>query len=481
MKILSTFKTINKAKKIALSLCIGITASVASIVPAHANQDIDVDALLNLVKQGQARDDSEFNSRIQRFNSNKQQQETLLQKAKDERLSLENDSERKEADFAKNETDLAAAQERLTNRLGSLKELFGVLQQVAGDTKGIFDGSLITSELNENPSTAGREVFLSELIQTAGSSSKLPSIEELEQLWFEMQREMTMSGKVSSYQADVVLPTGDTVKEQVVRLGSFNAVSNGNYLTFDLESQKLVELAAQPGNRYNGPAADLESAQMTEGKTNFTDFWIDPSRGQLLKIMGQSAGLGERIDQGGVVGYIILSLAVIGVLLAIWRMIQLTAETARIKKQMNSDVASDDNALGRVMEVYQQNGDADVETLELHLSEAISSEVPSLTRGINWIKIISVVAPLLGLLGTVTGMIDVFETMSLFGTGDPKLMAGGISQALITTVLGLVAAIPCVFLHTMTNNRSRALITILEERATGILARKSEQLSLAKA
>jgi biopolymer transport protein ExbB len=296
-----------------------------------------------------------------------------------------------------------------------------------------------------------------------------------------MQREMTMSGKVSSYQADVVLPTGDTVKKQVVRLGSFNAVADGNYLTVDLESQKLVELAAQPGNRYNGPAADLESAELTEGTTNFTGFWIDPSRGQLLKIMGQSAGLGERIDQGGVVGYIILSLAVIGVLLAIWRMIKLTAETARMKKQMKTDAANDDNSLGRIMKVYQKNGDTDVETLELHLSEAISSEVPSLTRGINWIKIISVVAPLLGLLGTVTGMIDVFETMSLFGTGDPKLMAGGISQALVTTVLGLVAAIPCVFLHTMTNNRSRALITILEESAKGILASKSDKISLAKA
>jgi biopolymer transport protein ExbB len=481
MKTLSTFNAFNKVKKIALSLCITLTASAALTIPAHANQNIDVDSLLNLVKQGQARDDSEFNSRIQRFNTNKQQQQLMLQQAKDQRLTLENDSETKEAAFAVNETSITDAQERLTNRLGSLKELFGVLQQVAGDSKGIFEGSLISSELNENSATAGREIFLADLIKTAGSSSKLPSIEELEQLWFEMQREMTLSGKVSSYQADVVLPTGDTVKKQVVRLGSFNAVADGNYLTFDLESQKLIELAAQPGNRYNGPAADLESAESTQGTTNFTGFWIDPSRGQLLKIMGQSAGLGERIDQGGIVGYIILSLAVIGVLLAIWRMIKLTAETARMKKQMSSDNASDDNSLGRIMKVYQKNGDADVETLELHLSEAISSEVPSLTRGINWIKIISVVAPLLGLLGTVTGMIDVFETMSLFGTGDPKLMAGGISQALITTVLGLVAAIPCVFLHTMTNNRSRALITILEERATGILARKSEQLSLAKA
>ena len=152
----------------------------------------------------------------------------------------------------------------------------------------------------------------------------------------------------------------------------------------------------------------------------------------------------------------------------------LSREAAKINKQMKAAAADEGNSLGRVMKVYDENVDADIETLELHLAEAISSEVPKLTKGIGWIKIISVVAPLLGLLGTVTGMIDVFETMALFGTGDPKLMAGGISQALITTVLGLVAAIPCVFLHTMTNNRSRGLIMILEERATGILARKTE-------
>jgi biopolymer transport protein ExbB len=169
------------------------------------------------------------------------------------------------------------------------------------------------------------------------------------------------------------------------------------------------------------------------------------------------------------------------VILAIVRMVILQAESNRIKKQMTDDTANVDNALGRVMQTYDANKDADTETLELHLGEAISSEIPRLSRGINWIKIISVVAPLLGLLGTVTGMIDVFETMSLFGTGDPKLMAGGISQALITTVLGLVAAIPCVFLHTMTSNKSRDLIQILQERATGILARKAEQQHFAKA
>ncbi len=435
---------------------------------AQAADSVSVDELLKLVQQGQARDNSEFRKRLKQFNQSEKEQKAMLAKAKATRSKLEKDSATKEKLFQSNEVKVAEQQERLTNRMGSLKELFGVLQQVAGDTKAVFEGSVISSEL------PGRDEFLRELIITAGSSSKLPSIEELERLWFEMQREMTYSGRVSSYTTDVVMPSGDTVQKTVVRVGGFNAVSGGNYVNWDLEAGRLVELDKQPGGRYNSPAAELEASS----GTTLTGFWIDPSRGQLLKIMGQSPELEDRVGQGGTVGYIIIALGAIGILLAIWRMLVLMLETGRIRKQMASDTPREDNSLGRVMAVYQSNKDADIETLELHLGEAISSEIPKLTRGIGWIKIISVVAPLLGLLGTVTGMIDVFETMSLFGTGDPKLMAGGISQALVTTVLGLVAAIPCVFLHTLTNNRSRELMMILEERATGILARQSEQAAV---
>ncbi|EAT12072.1 MotA/TolQ/ExbB proton channel family protein [Bermanella marisrubri] len=452
---------------------IGVVA-FALALPVQAEEKsqsgLDMDKLLNLVKEGQARDNREFQTRMKRFNAAKSQQERLLAMAKDERTRLEQESAQKEKQFGENEEQISAAQERLTNRLGALKEMFGVLQQVAGDTKGVFEGSVVSSQVE------GREAFLSNLIKVAGSSSELPSIENLEQLWFEMQREMTLTGDIAQYTTDVVLPSGETVSKSVTRVGGFNVVADGNYLVWDLEAKKLVELDVQPGSRYNGPASELENTS-----SDLNGFWIDPSRGQLLKIMGQTAGLTERIQQGGVVGYIILALAVIGILLALVRMVMLSAEAKRIKKQMNDETPSDNNALGRVMSVYQANQDADTETLELHLGEAISNEVPRLTAGVNWIKIISVVAPLLGLLGTVTGMIDVFETMSLFGTGDPKLMAGGISQALVTTVLGLVAAIPCVFLHTMTNNKSRDLIQILQERATGILARKAEEQYQAKA
>lgn len=456
-----------KIKALLLSAALAFSAAPAT----QAAEQVSVDELLNLVKQGQARDDKEFKQRLSRFNRSKAEQQRMVADMSAERTRLENLSAEKEQQFQQNETAVAEAQQRLTNRLGSLKELFGVLQQVAGDTKAVFEGSVVSSEL------PGRTEFLTDLIKTAGSSSELPSIEELERLWFEMQREATFSGRIAQYNADVVLPSGETVKQDVIRVGGFNVVAAGNYLNWDLQSARLVELDKQPGSRYTTPATELEGASGNQ----LTGFWIDPSRGQLLKIMGQSPELADRVDQGGVVGYIILVLAVIGVLLAVWRMIVLYVERARVYKQMESDSANENNALGRVMAVFQANQNADTETLELHLGEAIAAEVPRLTRAIGWIKIISVVAPLLGLLGTVTGMIDVFETMSLFGTGDPKLMAGGISQALMTTVLGLVAAIPCVFLHTLTNNRSRELMMILEERATGILARQSEQQTSAKA
>ncbi len=440
-------------------------ATLGLSISVQAAEPVSVNDLLDLVKQGQARDDKAFQQRMARFRASAREQEKMVNEATAERTRLEQLSAQKEQQFQQNETAIAEAQERLTNRMGSLKELFGVLQQVAGDTKAVFEGSVVSSEL------PGREVFLTDLIKTAGSSSKLPSIGQLEQLWFEMQREMTYSGRIAEYNADVVLPSGEATNKQVIRVGGFNAVADGHYLNWDLEAGRLVELDKQPGSRYTAPIADLENA----AGSDLTGFWIDPSRGQLLKIMGQSPELGDRVDQGGVVGYIILVLGAIGVLLAIWRMVVLYAEGNKIKAQMKSETPNENNALGRVMAVFNANKNADTETLELHLGEAIAAEVPRLTRAIGWIKIISVVAPLLGLLGTVTGMIDVFETMSLFGTGDPKLMAGGISQALVTTVLGLVAAIPCVFLHTLTNNRSRELMMILEERATGILARQAEQ------
>ncbi|EDY86584.1 MotA/TolQ/ExbB proton channel [gamma proteobacterium HTCC5015] len=432
---------------------------------ASQSQANTLDELLKLVQQGKVRDSQQYQQRLQEFREKKSEQERLTRQATSERDQLQNRSVQLESVYAKNEETLAEEQARLDERMGTLKELFGVLQQVAGETKGAFDNSVISSQVDD------RGVFLTELIEKTGSSSKLPSVEELERLWFEMQREMTYSGQVARYSATVVAPNGESGQEDVVRIGGFGAIAGERFLKWDSEAEQLIELAKQPAGRYTSPNDDLASASAGE----LTGVWIDPSRGTLLEIMVQSPELSERIDQGGAIGYIIIAIGGIGLLLGVWRVVVLLGLGGKIKKQMASDKADSGNPLGRVMAAFDKNKDADTETLELHLSEAIANEVPVFNRYIGWIKLIAAVAPLLGLLGTVTGMISVFETLALSGAGDPKDMAGGISQALMTTVLGLVAAIPALFMHALCTSMSRTQVLILEERATGILARQAER------
>ena len=191
--------------------------------------------------------------------------------------------------------------------------------------------------------------------------------------------------------------------------------------------------------------------------------------------MIQAPSVKERIDQGGFVGYVIIGLGIVGLLIGLWRILALTGASAKVRSQLKSDTPNENNALGRILSVYDKNRDTDTETLELKLDEAILKETPKLEKWQGAIKVIAAVAPLLGLLGTVTGMILTFQQITLFGTGDPKLMAGGISQALVTTMLGLFVAIPMVLLHSVVAGSSKNLIEILEEQSAGIIASQSER------
>jgi outer membrane transport energization protein ExbB (TC 2.C.1.1.1) len=161
--------------------------------------------------------------------------------------------------------------------------------------------------------------------------------------------------------------------------------------------------------------------------------------------------------------------------MAFFRLINLTQTGQKMNAQMNASMASTDNPLGRVFIAAEQDSTGDTDNLELILDEAITREIPILEKGLPMIKLLAAVAPLLGLLGTVTGMIATFQSISLFGTGDPKLMAGGISQALVTTMLGLCVAIPLLFLHSLLASRSRMLVQILDEQTTGLICRRAEK------
>ena len=369
-----------------------------------------------------------------------------------------------EKQFEVNDQRILVLEQAFQDRLGGLKELFGVLQQASGDARGQFETSLTQVQFPD------RTDFLLDFAKKMGQSNRLASLEEIERLWFEMQREMTETSKVSTFTTNVVNASGEENQQDVTRIGAFNVISEGKYLEFVPETQRLVELQRQPPGRYTGRLNELINA--TSG---MYPVGIDPTRGQLLGLLVQSPSLMERIEQGKTVGYVIIVLGIFGVLIAVWRVLVLTAVGAKVNSQIkNINQPNSNNPLGRVLQVSKDAAGADIETIELKLGEAILRETPKLNSMLPLLKIISVVAPLLGLLGTVTGMIVTFQAITLYGAGDPKLMAGGISTALVTTVLGLCVAIPTVFLHTLVSSRARRLTQILQEESAGMLAELAE-------
>jgi biopolymer transport protein ExbB len=319
---------------------------------------------------------------------------------------------------------------------------------------------------------AGRTQFLSDLAQRR----ELPTVPELRQLWSAMVTEIAESGKVEKFNAVVERTSGEKQEMEIVRVGVFNAVSDGAFLDWDTSKSRenLIELARQPAARFSSMAGDLQSASPGE----VVAFSVDFTRGQILRAVVQSKTPIERVkEDGGVVGYVIIGVGLFGLLLCLWKGFSLYTTGGKMSRQLKSDTANKSNPLGRVLAVYTDNPDSDIETLELKLDEAILRETAPIETGLSFIKVLYVVAPLLGLLGTVVGMIATFQMITLFGTGDPRMMAGGISTALVTTVLGLVVAIPLTLLHSFLQGKAKALIQVLEEQAASIIARMAESRS----
>jgi biopolymer transport protein ExbB len=417
-----------------------------------------MEKLLEITKSDNIQTGVINDQREEEFLNARDRQRELLDEAK-RRLKLEEErSVRLQKAFENNEKILEEIGETLRIRIGNFGELFGVVRQVAGEAIATVKNSLVSVQY------PGREESLAELAETRN----LPSIDQMKDLIVIMLEEMTKSGNVERFKSKVILPGGSITDAEIVRVGVFNAITENFFLKFIPETQSLQVLARQPARRFRSLADDLYD--LDEG---YTTMAVDPSRGQILGLLIQAPGIGERINQGGFVGYVIIFIGLLGLALSAWRLKLLKDEGDAINRQLASNAISDDNALGRILSVHDQNQGIDPESLELKIDEAILREVPKLERFHSIIKVFAAVAPLLGLLGTVVGMIVTFQALTLFGTGDPKLMAGGISQALVTTMLGLIVAIPLVFLHSVLTSWSGTLIEILEEQSAGLIARNA--------
>ena len=344
------------------------------------------------------------------------------------------------------------------------------MQSITTDSRVTFESSLTAAEFGKE-----REKFLGDLTQKMGESTELPTIEEIERVWYEIMREMKATGEVSRFTATVINVDGTQTECDVVRIGVYNAVCGNNYLEYVPTKGQYQFLARQPAGRYTSSAGRVSNADASNGYVSFSVDPSGPSGGALLANLVQNPSLGERINQGGIIGYIILAIGGITLLFAIYKYVMLWMMGREVEaQQANLGSPNSNNPLGRVLKVGESYMKENIDRLELKLAEEIMKERPPIERGISFVKIVSVVAPLAGLLGTVTGMIVTFQQITLFGTGDPKIMAGGISQALVTTVLGLVVAIPTTLAHSFLQSSARSVVDVLEEQATGIVAEKAK-------
>ena len=438
-----------------------LVSGTVALTSVSAQAADSLDALLDEVKKNRVSEAKINSKREAEFKTARADKQALLRKAKAGLKAEQNRGERLKKQFQDNEVTLANKEVELKNAVGTLGEMFGVVRQASAEAYGRISTSIVSAEF------PGRADFLERM---SNESKGLPNIKELEDLWFALQTEMTQSGQVSRFTTEVVSLDGGSEQKEVVRIGTFNLVSDVGYLSYKDDLKQVQPLGRQPDGYMVSSATSFST---TTG--GLQPLYIDPSQGQILGLLTAKATLEERYHAGGLPGYVITAMLSLGLLISLYKLITLTLVSGGMRKQLNNPgTLSTSNPLGRILKVYEENKSADTESLELKLDEAILRELPSIESGINLIKILAAIAPLLGLLGTVIGMIATFQQITLFGTGDPRIMAGSISMALVTTAQGIIAALPLILLHSIVASRSKSIVHILDEQAAGIVAARAE-------
>ena len=364
-------------------------------------------------------------------------------------------SDKLSADFDANEKVLSELEEKLTLKLGNLGEMFGVVRQVAGQTKGEFENSISNIQYPERI----------DVLQNLSEKKKLPSVPQIKELWFELIKEIGYSSEVISFNTEILNADGSSSNLDVVRLGLFAIASDGDLLKHIPETNQIENLPSQPSGVDHGGLEDIQN----ESSGTF-DVTVDPTRGSLIDKLIQSPSFIERINQGGLVGYFIILLGLFGLALGGERIVFLRKEWAELENTQANNAGQ--NILSELFKTMEENAKLDFESLQMLLDEKVQAYIPTIESRVAAIKLIATVAPLLGLLGTVIGMIETFQSIQIFGTGDPKLMAGGISQALVTTMLGLIVAAPLLFLHSYADSFVAKISDFLDEKSSGLIATK---------
>jgi biopolymer transport protein ExbB len=440
---------------------------VAAQAPAKPAQQItDLDQLLQAVREEQRVQRERNRQREQEFLEDRKNQQARLEQARRDFERRQRENQPLVAKTEANAAQIARLEKELEAVVQDMGDLSTGFREFAGDFAAVLQESMISAQFSDR----------GEQMQVLAATSSQPSIEEIENLWLLVQEEMTEAAKVALFPASVVRADGTAQQRQVLRVGTFSAFADGEFLRYVPETGELLVLSRQPAAHLRSDVREFAAAA-----GQLVPITVDPTRGSLLGMLSYTPSLRERVDQGGTIALIIIALGILGLVMAAWRGAYLAVMYLRINSQQrNISSPRRSNPLGRVLLAAEGVSLEEEELLQLKLDEAVLAEMPALERGNGVIKLLAATSPLLGLLGTVTGMILTFQAISLFGTGDPKLMAGGISQALVTTVLGLVVAIPLLFSHSVIAYMARSIIQRLDEQCAGVLARTAEEQGAGK-
>ncbi|MEG7596096.1 MotA/TolQ/ExbB proton channel family protein [Vibrio cholerae] len=439
-------------RKTTLALALSLPFAFASVANAS-------NSLVQQATQEKAQQQQHNQQREAGFVQTAQELQAAKAELLAERNRLQKEADQLSSQFSDNENTLARLEETLRLETGSLGEMFGVVRQNAKELQSELDQSVTGVEPRAHQQS----------IDDVVAAKTLPSMAQLRGLWQAMSEEIRASGQVQTTEIQWLNGQGETQTVPALRLGSLGLISEQGYVKWDSARQQALSYQQLPSD------FPTFSHIRTLVDGDVVTMNVDPSRGVLLEQLALTPTLSQRLQAGGVIGNVILVLLGVGLIIALYRGAILATLRQKIKAQLKNPEQPGNNPLGRILAVYNKEQQRSVEALELRLLEAVVDEQNHLETGLSMLKLLAALAPMLGLLGTVTGMIETFQVITQFGNGDPKVMAGGISMALVTTVEGLIAAIPLLLAHNILSAQAEAIRNILEKQGIGLVAQQAER------
>jgi biopolymer transport protein ExbB len=415
----------------------------------------------------------------------KEKNEIMQQILKDKTLLL-----KKISDLKKKKKELLLANKRLQDEIkiledekqrliskfneknDNINELIGQIRINAKDLMSLIKQSPYSAL------TPGREDVLLPILE----KKRFPEMKDIKQMVNLLFSEIVSSSEVTKTNTRFINRKGEKDKGEILLIGPFTSVyrteKETGFLLYSDKSERFFALSKLPPSKIR-----KKLIAYLDGKSD--DIYIDISKGGALRGLVHSLSFFELISKGGPLVWPIVGIGILAIILIIERFLYLfkckldedifmerirkLALEDQWEKCINFCKENSKKPLCRVILNGIQNRTLSREDLENVLQESILNEIPKMERFLSTLGMFGAISPLLGLLGTVTGMINTFHVITIYGTGDPKMMSSGISEALVTTMLGLGVAIPIMLFHSIISKKVEDLIAKMEESAVSLV------------